>query len=75
MRTVKYDLCYNGIVIKETNNYEEAIKWKSESESNSYKLKLEEIPYEVSEKEKEWRTYFIAKKNAFRRKKIAMQNN
>lgn len=66
MRTVKYELCYNGITLKETTNYEEALEWKGQDSKNSYKTKLEENVSEVSEKEKNWRKYFIAKKNAYR---------
>ena len=71
MRAVKYDLCYNGIVFQETDNYAEAVEWKNQDSKNSYQVRLEEVLPEVSEKEKAWREYFIAKKNAFRARKAS----
>lgn len=74
MRAVKYDLCYIGITVKETNDYATAIEWKNQSSLHDYKIKLEEIFPEVSKDEIAWRKYFIAKKNAVRVRKMAMQN-
>lgn len=73
MRAVKYDLCYNGIIVQTTNDYAEAVEWKDQDSKNSYQVRLEEVLPEVSEKEKAWREYFIAKKNAFRARKLASQ--
>lgn len=65
MRELTYNCYTDGILIKTTKDYKEAVDWRGESRYNTTEIELVDVPEKVeSEKETNKRLESIAKRRA-----------
>lgn len=65
MRELTYNCYTNGILIKVTKDYKEAVNWRGENKHNTTEIKLVDVPEKIeSEKETNKRLKDIAKRRA-----------